>query len=303
MNNTPKSIKIVTDERGNIMQTDFSKIKCIGLDLDDTMLNSDKTLTSRTKAALTAALDKGIAIIPISGRSYATIPACVRKLEGISHAVTSNGAAIYDFNTGARIHEWLLEPKDVRSIMRSVGNFFLEGQITYEAFVDGVAYASADYVMQPANFGVPASAVSYVQQTRHPNRFIIDFIFDNAKKMDSLDLILKDAGLYRMIENTIKRTTDSVYITSSVPYRMEISSKDSGKTAGLKYVLDLLQISPEETLVFGDGDNDAEMIHFAGIGVAMKNATESCKENADFVTDYTNNEDGVAEFIEKNILN
>lgn len=285
------------------MQTDFSKIKCIALDLDYTMLNSDKILTDRTKSALAAAIDTGIAVIPVSGRSYATLPECVRKLKGISHAVTSNGAAIYDFKTGKRVHEWLLEPKDVRSIMRSVGNFFLEGQITYEAFVDGIAYASTDYVMQPTNFGVPASAVSYIQQTRHPNRFIIDFIFDNAKQMDSLDLILKDSGLYRMIENTIKRTTDNVYITSSVPYRMEISSIESGKTAGLKYVLDLLQISPEETLVFGDGDNDAEMIQFAAIGVAMKNASESCKENADFVTEYTNNEDGVADFIEKNILN
>lgn len=282
--------------------TDFSKIKCIAFDLDDTMLNSDKTLSDRTTAALTAALEKGIAVIPVSGRSYATLPACIREITGISHAVTSNGAAIYNFKTDDRIHEWLLEPKDVRSIMRSVGNFFLEGQITYEAFVDGVAYASTDYVMQPTKFGVPANAVSYVRQTRHPNRFIIDFIFDNAKKMDSLDLILKDAGLYRMIENTIKRTTDNVYITSSVPYRMEISSKESGKASGLKYALDLLGISPEETLAFGDGDNDAEMIKTAGIGVAMKNATERCKENADFVTEYTNNEDGAADFIEKNIL-
>ena len=76
--------------------------------------------------------------------------------------------------------------------MRSVGNFFLEGQITYEAFVDGAAHAAADYVTSPTRFGVPKSAVSYIQQTRRPNRYIIDFIFENAGKMDSLDLILKE---------------------------------------------------------------------------------------------------------------
>ena len=192
-----------------------------------------------------------------------------------------------------------MEARDVRAIMRSVGSFFLEGQITYEAFVDGVAYASADYVANPTRFGVPRSAVSYIQQTRHPDRYIIDFIFENAGKLDSLDLILKESGMYRMIENAVKRGSENVYITSSVPYRMEISSKESGKASGLKYVLDQLGIGPEEVIAFGDGDNDAQMLQFAGTGIAVKNATENCKESADATLELTSAEDGVADYLEK----
>ena len=281
------------------MQTDFSKIKCIAFDLDDTVLNENKELSDRTRAALSKAAEAGIALVPVSGRSYDTFPACIRELPGVSYAVTSNGSAIYDGQTGKRVHRWLMKAKDVRAIMRSVGNFFLEGQITYEAFVDGTAYASADYIADPTRFGVPRSAVSYIRQTRRPDRYIIDFIFENAKKLDSLDLILKEPGMYRMIENSVKRGSENVYITSSVPYRMEISSKESGKASGLKYVLDQLGISPEEVIAFGDGDNDAQMLQFAGTGIAVQNATESCKESADVTLELTSAEDGVADYLEK----
>ena len=186
--------------------------------------------------------------------------------------------------------------------MKGVGNFFMEGQITYEAFMDGAAYASADFVAAPSRFGVPQSAVSYIQQTRRPNRFIIDFIFENAGKLDSLSLILKSAGLYKLIESSIKRNADNVYVTSSVPYRIEISNGESGKASGLSYVLNLLGIAPAEVIAFGDGDNDADLLKYAGTGVAVQNASALCKENADIILELSGNQDGVADFLEKNLL-
>ncbi|MCD7981662.1 MAG: HAD-IIB family hydrolase [Clostridiales bacterium] len=284
------------------MQVDFSKIRCIAFDLDDTILNAGRELSERTADVLRRAAESGIALVPVSGRPFGSYPACIRELDGISCAVTSNGAAVYDMRSGERIHQWLMKPADVRAIMRSVGNYFLEGQITYEAFVDGVAYASADYVGNPARFGVPQSAVPYIQQTRRPNRFIIDFIFEHAKEMDSLDIVLKEPGMYRMIENTIRRSVDHIHITSAVPYRMEISDGDSGKAAGLAWVLDRLQIRPEETIALGDGENDAEMLAFAGCGVALKNAAEACRDRADYITERIADEDGAAEFLESHLL-
>ena len=117
--------------------------------------------------------------------------------------------------------------------------------------------------------------------------------------MDSLDLILKEPGMYRMIENTIRRNVENIYITSSVPYRMEISSAASGKASGLKYVLDQLGLTPEQTVAFGDGDNDAPMLRFAGTGIAVKNASQSCRESADMTLKLSNQEDGVADYLEK----
>ncbi len=281
------------------MQTDFSKIKCIAFDLDDTLLNHEKQLSVCTAEALGKARERGIALVPVSGRAYASFPDSIRGLEGVAYSVVSNGAAVYDARTGERVHQWLLNARDVRKIMSSLGHLFLEGQVAYEAVVNGVAHAAADYVREPSRFGIPRDVVSYIQQTRRPERFIIDFIYENAKNLDALDVILKDAGLFRMVENTIRRNVDEIHITSSVPFRLELSNAAAGKTAGLAYVLKQLQISPEETIAFGDGENDAGMLQSVGIGVAMKNAAESCKKNAAYITEDTADEDGVAKFLKK----
>ncbi len=284
------------------MKTDFSDIRCIAFDLDNTVLSAGAELSERTRAAFAAAQEKGIALLPVSGRAFSTLPDWIRETAGITYVVTSNGAVICDVQTGERVREWLLPAQTVRNAAKSIGSFFLEGQVSYEAFIDGIPYAAEDYVAHPTDYGIPQTAAAYIQQTRRPIRFIIDFVFENAKKMDSLDLILKDPGLYRMIENTIRNNAKEVYITSSLPYRMELSAPGSGKAPGMCAALELLSVSPEETLAFGDGDNDADMLAAAGYGVAVQNATDSCRESADEITDLPVGEDGVADFIEKNVL-
>ncbi len=284
------------------MKNDFSAIKCVAFDLDGTVINSDKSFSDRTIAAFDALQKRGICLLPVSGRAWSSFPDSVLKLPSLSYAVTSNGVAVYDVRTGKRVHGLLLNASDVRVILKSIGNFFLEGQVTYEAFIDGVPYAAEDYVNNPVRYGIPRESASYIHQTRKPCPFIIDFVFEHAGEMDCLDIILKDAGLYRMVENTIRHNVEDCYITSSVPYRMEISNPDSGKAPGMLNALKLLDVLPEETIAFGDADNDASMLASAGIGVAMKDATDSCRENADFVTELSAQEDGVAEFIEKNFL-
>lgn len=65
---------------------------------------------------------------------------------------------------------------------------------------------------------------------------------------------------------------------------VDVIAKDGGKVAGIRRYLEANQILPEEIIAFGDGDNDAGMLEFAGIGVAMGNGWDSAKAAADFVT-------------------
>lgn len=123
---------------------------------------------------------------------------------------------------------------------------------------------------------------------------------EHEDELDSLDIVAADPVLYKKIEEQIPLVTKAVYTTSAVSYRLEISHKNSGKATGLAYVLNLLDITPEETVAFGDGDNDVEMLVFAGLGVAMENATENCKSAADTVCDRCEN-DGVAKFLRKSL--
>ena len=87
----------------------------------------------------------------------------------------------------------------------------------------------------------------------------------------------------------------------SEPYFLELVPKGIDKARSLAVLLQKLGMTKEEMIAIGDGFNDLSMIQYAGLGVAMANAQEIVKENADFIT-LSNEEDGVAHVVEKFIL-
>ena len=89
-------------------------------------------------------------------------------------------------------------------------------------------------------------------------------------------------------------------ITSSVPEYLEIVKKGIKKSEAIKVVMEKYDIKQDEVMAIGDGENDIEMLDFAGLGIAMENAKEEVKRFANDVTT-SNNHDGVANAIEKYI--
>ena len=92
-------------------------------------------------------------------------------------------------------------------------------------------------------------------------------------------------------------------IFTSKPYFLEVMPKNTGKGEALMWLAEHLGIPQSETLAFGDAMNDESMIRLAGTSVAMKNGDQTIKNIADYISEYTNDEDGVARFIEKYVLN
>jgi hydroxymethylpyrimidine pyrophosphatase-like HAD family hydrolase len=148
-------------------------------------------------------------------------------------------------------------------------------------------------VQDPGRFGVMPYAIDYVRNTRKGVEDIHAFIHDHAGELDGLDLILRREEDRREIWQLLKESGEPLYITSSVRNRVELSSPQAGKAAGLRFLLDQMGIAPEETAAFGDADNDIDMLQMVGWGIAMANASEGCKKAADYIT-RTNLEDGVA---------
>lgn len=70
--------------------------------------------------------------------------------------------------------------------------------------------------------------------------------------------------------------SDELYITSSVYHLLELSSHKGGKANGLRWVLDQIGVAPEETVAFGNADNDIDLLNLAGVGIAVADATDSC---------------------------
>lgn len=265
------------------------KIKCIALDLDRTTLNGQGRLSEGNRQALLQAIANGVYVIVASGRAFDTLPRDIMALPGIEYAVTGNGAAMYHVPTGKCLHKYMLGEKDIMAIMKATA----QESVTYEAFIDGAAYAGREYVENPVAFGATPHAVEYVRNTRHLVEDIRAFILEHTREMDSMDIIVGDEGRKAAVWQLVEGCTEEVYMTSSIRQLIEISHKDAGKHSGVKYFMERLGLKREEVAAFGDADNDVDMLLFAGCGIAMENASEKCRGAADYVTKH-HTKDGVA---------
>ena len=254
--------------------------RCIALDLDQTALNEQGRLAPETREALEYAISKGIHIVIASGRPFGALPTDVLSVPGTEYAITSNGAAVYHIPTGKCLHNYTLTPNSVRQIMQLTA----EEPITYETFIAGIAYADADYVRDPASFGTSEQGIAYIQRTRRPEPDIIGFIRQHETELDSIDVIVRDKTTQRRLWDLLEKSVPDIYVTSSVWQLIEISHRDAGKHSGLQFLSELLDLTPAEIAAFGDGDNDADMLAFAGCGIAMANASPACLAAADCVT-------------------
>ena len=267
-------------------------IRCVALDLDGTTLNSQGKLSERTRQAIRAVLERRIHVIVASGRPVSSLPEEVVGIPGIRYAVTSNGAAVRDLETGEILREYKLTPKAAEEILK-----LTEGMdVAYETFIAGIPYAQASYVADPVRYGAAAAAVPYVRRTRKPVEDIRGFIRQHKRELDSIDVVIRKGKetLWKKLETQV----EDIYVTSSVPQLLEISYKEAGKASGVRFLLDRLKIAREHLAAFGDGDNDSGMLRLAGIGVAVANAVPGCLAAADRITG-SNDEDGVAAELER----
>ena len=264
-------------------------IQCIALDLDRTTLDGSGRLSPGNRRALEHAIARGVHIVIASGRPFASLPRDVTAVPGIEYAITSNGASVYHVPSGTRLHSYAMTPDSVRSILTLIE----EVSVACEAFVDGEAYAHADYVSDPMKYGATPQAVSYIQSTRHPEPDIAGFIRRHISALDSMDIIVRDEEMKKRLWTQLEDTVPDIYITSSVRQLIEISHRDAGKHSGVRFVAERLHLSPADIAAFGDGDNDADMLAYVGCGIAMANASPTCLAAADHVT-LDHREDGVA---------
>ena len=255
-------------------------IKCIALDLDRTTLNAQGRLSDGNRQVLLHVIEQGVHIVIASGRSFHTLPKDVVSVPGIEYAITSNGAAVYYIPTGKCLHEYKLTEASVSDILEVSSSY----PVALEAFIDGTAYAEADYVNNPVGFGATPQAIPYIQSTRNPIHQMPSFLRRHQNQIDSIDVVVGNLRTKKEIWTKLDQTSKDIYITSSVSQLIEISHKNAGKHSGLRFIRDYLHLAPEQTAAFGDGDNDVDLLNAAGIGIAMENASPKCKSAADAVT-------------------
>lgn len=271
----------------------YPKPKLIALDLDETLLDQHSMLPLRNRTALLRAVAEGIQIVVASGRSYDSLPQEMLELPGVQYAICSNGAAVCEAKTGKILYQRTLPRLAVHEILRrSKGEF-----LTYEAFLEGKAYAQQDYILAPQRYMADEQTVRYVKSTRYPVVSIVDFILEHDRELDCIDLVVGSMAVKEKMMEAMASIPD-IYLTTSVPRLVELSHRDCGKHRGLQFLSELLDISPSQVVAFGNADNDADMLRWAGCGIAVANGSPRCLDAADLITDHYLSE-GVASALEK----
>lgn len=264
------------------------KYKLIVLDLDGTLTNSKKEITSRNRETLIRAQEQGVRLVLASGRpTYGIVPLAneLRMNEFGGFILSYNGGEISNWETGEMIYENVL-PNDVVPVLYECAKTHQLSILTYDGAEIITENSKDPYVLKEAFLNKMA--------VRETNDFLTDITLPVAKC-----LIVGDADKLIPLESELCiRLQGRINVFRSEPYFLELVPQGIDKALSLEVLLKELGIQREEIIAIGDGFNDLSMIKFAGLGIAMANAQEPVKKAADYIT-LSNDEDGVAEAIDK----
>lgn len=273
------------------------KIKMIGFDLDGTLLTDQKELGEYTVQILKRAVEEGIVILPITGRPLCGLPEEVTGLPGLRYAITANGARILDLKNAAVLKEQLVSVETAEKILDILGNYDSLREIYY----DGTGYAEREKLEQIDHFFEEGPMAEYVRSTRQPVEDLMDKFRQESREVDKVQGVFADLGEREAALDEIRKL-EGVTITGALHNNIEVNAAGVDKGNALLWLAQYLGIAPEETMAFGDGNNDITLLEKAGTGVAMKNGIEEVKHAADRITEKTNDEEGAAKFIETYVL-
>lgn len=267
------------------------KYKLLVLDLDGTLTNTRKEVTEHTRTTLIKAQEQGLKIVLASGRpTYGIAPLAnllqLDKYEG--YVLSYNGGEIIDWKTGELLYKNLLDP-EVPPYLYQCANDNHFAIVTYDGEYVLTEYPDDEYVLKEALLNVMKikKVDNFLKAVQHPI----------AKCL----IVGEPTRLAVLEKEMYNHLHDRMGVFRSEPYFLELVPKGIDKAQSLAVLLKEIGMTKDEMIAVGDGFNDLSMIKYAGLGVAMSNAQEVVKENADFIT-LSNEEDGVAHVVEKFIL-
>lgn len=266
-------------------------IKLLALDLDGTTLSDGNYLDLKVKQAIEKALSCGIEVVAASGRPFGSMPNEVMSIKGLNYAITSNGADIYQ--NGNLVRRLTLNPDDVLTLLKITEPY----DLIFQAYINGLTYSDLRYVKNPGAYGCSEAYFDYVRSAHGHIENMRDFIFVHRNELESIEFIESNQQLSKKLWTEIEKAAVNMYITSSTSTYVEFMNGNATKAKAVEWICNRLNIPRENTAACGNADNDADMIEWAAVGAAVKNASSLCKAAADLLV-AENNLGGVAELID-----
>ncbi|MDD7793567.1 Cof-type HAD-IIB family hydrolase [Clostridium sp. 'White wine YQ'] len=276
----------------------MSNIKVIIMDVDGTLTNSKKEITKKTKEALIKAQKSGAILILASGRPTSGLMDFAKELkmdENHGILVSFNGAKVVDCETSEVLFNETMSIEQGQAVLEHMKKFDVRPMIDKGDYM----YVNDVFNNQINNNG---TSINIIQYESRGGKFKLCEKDDLAAFADyPLNKILTAGDpdyLKEHYKEMMEPFIDSLCCVFTAPFYFEFTAEGIDKAKALDTVLTPMGYKKEEMIAFGDGHNDASMVKYAGIGVAMANAVDDLKDIADEVT-LSNEEDGIAYTLSK----
>lgn len=271
----------------------------IALDLDGTLFHSESRVSEENKAAIKKAAGQGITFVISTGRPYKGLPLETMTELGIRYAITTNGAAVYKVPEKECLFENCMPAALVADIIEEL----LKLEIHMDLFIHGNAYTPVQCRETFLKIKrLPESLKEYILSTRESIPDMVTFLRKEQSPVQKLTLNFpeKESGGFidRDKAMEILNRYPEVYYLSGGYGNLEFTKAGISKAKGLSFLCEHLHIPIEHTIACGDSENDLDIMKAAGLGIAMANAPEDIRRQADDVT-LSNDEHGVAAMLEK----
>ena len=275
------------------------KIRAVLLDMDGTLLGKSQVAVSvRNMTALQKAMEKGIEIIPCTGRVFDMLPPQLLTQQGLRYFVTCHGARAYDRETGESLYTDVIPAQESAALMK-----LLEGKGLYNEIAANATIYFEKGVTEPFDMKcVPEHHIWYVRDNCYtavekPSEYFLR----HDVRVEKMNIYGIPQSMQQEIYDALNATGFIKHTRPGAGANLEFSHHTLDKLKATDAILNKLGISYEETLAIGDSSSDLEIIRACGVGVAMGNAPDNIKAAADDVT-ALNTEDGVALAFEKYLL-
>ena len=260
-------------------------VRMIALDLDNTLLTREGTLSSRTLAALREAMARGVLVVLASGRMVEAMRDLAEEIPVNAPLIAFNGALAWDLREGRAAARFPLKCEDAKAICRMAEERGLHIQ----------AYPDGGYFYERAN----EFSRYYEEKLHYPGKALgikmSEYITTDVNK---LLIVAPEEACSQAIPEFQRAFEGKASFFRSRPVYIEIVHPSVNKGRALEALARSLNVPREQVIAFGDEDNDLPMLEYAGVGYAMDNAKPEFKAKADKIAPHFA-QDGVAQVIEQ----
>ena len=265
------------------------KYKMIVVDMDDTLLMDDHTISEENKEMIFKAQEMGVYVVLASGRPTSAMIEYAKELKMDhynSYMISFNGSTVTDLKEDIVLFEHALTKEQIHSLY----DFSQQNNTHIITYLNGqiISERHSEYID--------------IESTITGLELVIVPSFKDAVTTSAVKcLLLEEPSYLKGVESVLKNAMPDLSVCMSKPFFLEAAPNGIDKGAAIQVLAEKLNIHQSEIIAIGNAGNDLTMVQYAGLGVWVDNVDPELREFGDLVV-ASNNDHGVAEVIRRYIL-